>query len=173
VTSAYVAAWSYPRDDPAAAARCSDECAATVEQLQSQPPAVLAWALQALLWASLDAGRLDMARQAADDALAAATSANLSFAESRMALNRARIALAADDLDRAWQDAERAAVVSRRTGEPFVASVATQLLADVAERRGDRDRARDLLLSVFDEVAESHPPAALAALQERIAALSR
>jgi hypothetical protein len=86
-----------------------------------------------------------------------------------MALNRARIEFAADHLDDAWEFAERAVVAARRTGETFVVAAAVQLLADVAGRRGDRDLARDLLMSVLGAVAETQPPAALAALRERIA----
>jgi len=172
VTEAYVAAWSYPQGDQQAAADCGKQCAAIIEQLRSYPPAVRSWALQPLLWAHLDAGHLDEARRAADEGLDTAAAAGLSFAESRMALNRARIALAQNELDEAWRDAEHAAVVARRTGEPFVVSVATQLLADVSERRGEPERARDLLLSVLDDVAESQPSAAVAALRERIAVLN-
>jgi hypothetical protein len=164
-------AWSYPPGDAEAAARSIPRCAELTDQLREQAPGVLALGLQPLLWTCLDAGRLDEARRAADDGLAAAATAGLTVAESRMALNRARIALAADDLDQAWRDAEHAVVVSRRTGEPFVTSVATVALADVAERRGEPERARDLLLSVLDDVAASQPQAAHVALRERIAAL--
>lgn len=171
VTQSYVAAWSYPAGDPAAAAICAERCAQLVEAVQADPPAVRAWALQPVLWAWLDAGRFDAARDVADAGLAAAAEANLSFAESRMALNRARIALADTDLDAAWRDAEHAALVSRRTGDRFVTGVAAQLLADVALRRGEVERARDLLLSALDDVADSQPPAALTALRDRLATL--
>jgi hypothetical protein len=77
--------------------------------------------------------------------------------------------LAADELDDAWTYAERSILAARRTGEAFVASTATQLLADVADRRGDPELARDLLVSILDAVAESQPPSALAAIRERIA----
>jgi predicted ATPase len=172
LVEAYVAAWSYPPGDQAAAAACIDRCVTLADELRGQPAGVQAWASQPVLWACLDAGRLADARRAADEGIAAAAAANLSVAESRMALNRARIALAAGDLDLAWHDAEHAITVSRRTGERFVTSIATQALADVAERRGDPGLARDLLFSVLDDVAESQPPAALQALKQRIAALA-
>jgi hypothetical protein len=120
------------------------------------------------VWVTLDAGRVDEARAAADEAMTAAVAAQFSIGESRMALNRARIAMVGDELDDAWSYAERSIVAARRTGETFVASTATQLLADIAERRGDRELARDLLVSILDAVAEFQPPSALTALRERI-----
>ena len=168
VTDAYTTAWSYPAGDAEAAAACVDRCRATVDLVASFGPGVTAWCLQPLIWVNLDAGRLEDARTAADAGLAAASAARLSIGESRMALNRGRIALAENDLDGAWAFAERAIVAARRTGETFVASTATQLLADVADRRGERALARDLLVSVLDAVAESQPPAAAAALRKRI-----
>ena len=169
VTQAYTTAWSYPPGDAAAAAACIEPCRAAVEAVRPYGPGATAWCLQPLVWVTLDAGRLDEARAAADEAIDAAAAAQFSIAESRMTLNRARIALAADELDDAWSYAERSIVAARRTGEVFVASTATQLLADVAERRGDRELARDLLVSILDAVAESQPPSALAVVRERIA----
>jgi hypothetical protein len=170
VVQAYTTAWSYPPGDRVAAAACIAPCRAAVDAVRGFGPGPTAWCLQPLVWVTLDAGRLDEARPAADEALTAAVAADFSIGESRMALNRARIALAADELDDAWSYAERSILAARRTGEAFVVSAATQLLADVADRRGDRELARDLLVSILDAVAESQPPSALAALRERIAA---
>jgi hypothetical protein len=169
VAEAYTTAWSYPPGDSSGAAACIEPCRTTVDAVRGYGPGPTTWCLQPLVWVTLDAGRLDEARAAADEALAATVAADFSIGESRMALNRARIALAEDELDDAWSYAERSIVAARRTGELFVASAATQLLADVAERRGDHELARDLLVSILEAVAESQPPSALASLRARIA----
>ena len=168
-TLAYTIAWSYPPADAAAAAACVEPVRAVVEQVRRYGVGVVIWCLQPLIWVNLDAGNIADARSAADEGLAAAMASGLSLRVSRMALNRARIALAESDLDAAWRYAEQSAAAARSTGETFVLNVATQLLADVAEQRGGKGLARDLLVSILDLVEESQPPAAAEALRQRIA----
>jgi hypothetical protein len=169
LTDAYTTAWSYPPGEAAGAAACIPRCRATVEEVREYGPVITSWALQPLIWVNLDAGRLEDARAAADEGLTGAETTGMSIRESRMALNRARIAVAESDFDAAWRFGEQAAAAARRTGETFVLSAATQILADVAVARGDTTLARDLLVSILDLVVESQPPAAVAEFRERIA----
>jgi predicted ATPase/class 3 adenylate cyclase len=168
LADAYCAAWSYLPGDATAAAQAVPACEQAVEAVRGYGPATLTATLQPLLWVNLDAGNVDAARQVADEGLAAATEAGLSHFESRMALNRARIALACDDLDSAWRYAERAVTLSRATGETFVVTAATQLLSQVAESRGEFSTARDLLASIFDDVADSQSADEVAAFRARL-----
>jgi predicted ATPase/class 3 adenylate cyclase len=170
VAESYTTAWSYPRGDRPAAAVAATQCERTAEAARHYGSAIWQWCLQPVIWTNLDAGRLDAAQSAADQALAAAT--GMSFRESRAALNSARIAMAADKVDDAWTFGEQATVAARRTGEFFVANAAVQLMADVAERRGDRALARDLLLSIVDVVMERQSTDDARDLTQRIASLS-
>jgi hypothetical protein len=158
MTEAYVAAWSYESGDVAGAVAAIPACEQAVAELRAQAPQALSLVLQPLVWVNLDAGRLDAAREAADQGLGAATASGATFVESRMALNRARVDVAAGDSEAAWVHAERAATAARSTGETFVAIVATRLLAQVAEGRGEYATARDLLASVIDAVADTQSP---------------
>ena len=169
VAEGYTTAWSYPRDDRSAAMSAAARCEGIAEAARQHGSAIWQWCLQPVIWTNLDAGKLDAARAAADQALAVST--GMSFRESRAALNRARIALAADQLDDAWVFAEQATSAARRTGEFFVANAAIQLMADVAERRDDRALARDLLLSIVDLVTERHSTEDARALAQRITSL--
>lgn len=172
VVHAYCTAWSYPAGDRAAAQAAIAACEHDVEQVRGYPPTLLGFALQPLIWVNLDAGHVDEALRHADDAMTAAAAGGLSLLESRIAVNRARISLAGGDLDEAWQDAERSARVARSTGETFVVVVATRLLADVAEARGDYTLARDLLVSVIDAAAETQRGESVAQLREALARCS-
>jgi predicted ATPase/class 3 adenylate cyclase len=169
---AYTIAWSYPSGGAEAAALCIEPIRAVIDDVRKYGPGVVTWCLQPLIWVNLDAGNLAEARAAADEGLSNAVASGLSLRVSRMALNRARISMAEGDLDSGWRFAEQSAAAARSTGETFVVSVATQLLADVAEQRGDRALARDLLVSILDLVEESQPPAAVEKLRERIATYS-
>jgi hypothetical protein len=169
---AHASAWSYPSGDADGAAAAVPVCEALAEASSPFGPGAVGWALQTVFWTNLDAGRLDRARAAADAALAAAAEADLSILASRMAVNRARMAIVEGDLDGAWSHAENAVRVARASGETFVAAVATQLMADVAARRGDVSVARDLLASVIDDVAESMTQRDADAIVGRIAELA-
>jgi hypothetical protein len=125
-----------------------------------------------LFWTNLDAGRTDAARAAADAAVAAAKDADLSILESRMAVNRARMALVEGDHDAAWGHAEHAVRVARSSGETFVVAAATRLMAESAAARGETALARDLLASIIDAVAESMTQADADEVVARIAELS-
>lgn len=165
VGTAYAAAWSYPAGDRAAAAVAVETCRSMLAAAAGAPPGIRSWLLQPLMWVHLDAGDLQAARATADEAVAVAEQAGLSHGESRMTLNRARIELQLDELDDAWADADRAARVARGTGETFVAAAAVRVLAQVAERRDDRQLARDLLASILDNVTDTHAPAEIAAIR--------
>ncbi|HET7311245.1 MAG TPA: adenylate/guanylate cyclase domain-containing protein [Mycobacteriales bacterium] len=169
---AYTIAWSYPPGDAEAAAACIEPIRAVIDDVRKYGVGVVTWCLQPLIWVNLDAGKLADARAAADEGLSNALASGLSLRVSRMALNRARISMAEEDLDGAWRYAEQSATAARSTGETFVVSVATQLLADVADRRGDHALARDLLVSILDLVEDSQPLAAVEKLRERIATYS-
>lgn len=170
VASSYATAWSYMSEDRSAASAAARTCERIAQEAQLYGSGIWQWCLQPVIWANLDAGELGAAQAAADQALA--VSAGLSFRESRAALNRARVALAADNLDDAWAFAERATSAARRTGEFFVANAAIRLMADVAERRNDRALARDLLLSIVDLVTERQSTEDATALRERISSLA-
>jgi hypothetical protein len=86
-----------------------------------------------------------------------------------MAVNLARIAIASGDNETAWRHAERAVEVARGTGDTFVVIVGTQLLAQLAESRGDVRSARDLLASVLDAVAETQTTDELATVRGHVA----
>ncbi len=168
---AHAAAWSYPPGDLAGARQAIPQCEQLVEESKRYGPGAAGWALQTLFWTNLDAGNTDRARDAADQALAAAGEARLSILESRMAFNRARIAAVQGDYDSAWENAEHAVRVARATGEAFVVAAATQVLADVALARDDLALARDLLASTIDAVAESMTQADVDAVLVRLAGL--
>jgi ATP/maltotriose-dependent transcriptional regulator MalT len=118
--------------------------------------------IQPLIWVCLDAGRLDEARDCADEALEAATTSGVSFMESRMALNRARVDLAAGNLTDAAEFATRAITVARSTDDTFVTTTAVRFLAQIEEREGRYETARDLIASVLDDVAETQSAEQLA-----------
>jgi tetratricopeptide (TPR) repeat protein len=169
---AHAAAWSYAPGDKAGAAAVIPVCEQLVEEAREFGPGAVAWSLQPLFWANLDAGRTEPARAAAEAALAAAIDARLSILESRMAFNRARAAEAQGSHDEAWHYAEHAVRVARATGETFVVAAATQLMADVAVSRDDAALARDLLASIIDAVAESMTQAAADEVVAKMAALA-
>jgi hypothetical protein len=164
-----VAAWSYASGDPAAAARAIPVCERAVEAARHFAPAVLAFTMQPLMWANMDAGFVGAARQCGEEALALTGAAGLSIGESRLAVNLARIAIESGDNATAWRYAERAVEVARGTSDTFVVIVGTQLLAQLAEARGDLRSARDLLVSVFDSVSETQTVEQLGELRRDIA----
>ncbi|HEU5035031.1 MAG TPA: adenylate/guanylate cyclase domain-containing protein [Mycobacteriales bacterium] len=169
VAEAAVAAWSYPPGDRDAAERAIAVCERTLAQAGGSTHLSLL-ILQPLIWVNLDAGHLEAGRRWADEGVAiAVAAADGGLFESRMTLNRARIAQAMGDLDAAWVDAERSMRTARATGEPFVANAAARLLAQVADARGEYDRARDVLASVLDTLADFAPAAEVAAVHEQLA----
>jgi predicted ATPase/class 3 adenylate cyclase len=167
---AYVAAWSYTPGDASGAAAAVPECERAVEVARAGTPGILAWVLQTLLWTNLDAGNLDAARIAGEESAKIFHDAGLSFGESRMELNLARVARAADDTDRAWNHASAAVELARSTGDTFVVLVGMRFLADVAVDRGDPDTARDLLYSALD-IADRDAREQVESIKEQIASL--
>jgi predicted ATPase len=167
VADACVAAWSYPPGDRDAARHAIAVCeCAYAETGDSRHLSLLV--LQPLIWTNLDAGDLDAARRWADEGLAIAAAAPAGLFESRMALNRSRVAQAMGDLEMAWVAAEQAMSTARAQGEPFVANAAARLLAQIAESRGEFDRARDLLASVLDTLADFAPADEVAAVHDQL-----
>jgi predicted ATPase/class 3 adenylate cyclase len=153
-TRSALAAWSYSPGDAAGAEAAIAGCRAALEAGRDFPAGIQTVLLQSLVWVSLDSGRLDEARTAAEAALASATAAG-SFMEGRMALNVARVDLAAGRIADAEAFAGRAVSVARATGDTFVATVATRLMARIAEDEGRFETARDLLAGILDEVAQT------------------
>lgn len=164
----YLAAFSIVAGDPASATRALDACRAVVAAARSTSARapVLAMTLQALTWAHMEAGDLDAARAAAGEALTLMESSGLSVWQSRIGANLAHAAIRADDLDAAWRHAERALEAAGRTSDTWVVITVTQLLSQIAARRGDLRSARDLLLSLLDSVADAE---ALAGVHRDIA----
>ena len=160
-TRAYLAAWGYPSGDVAGAEAAIPQCRRVLDQLRPDGPCVLGLVLQALVWVHLDAGQLEAARSYADEGLVAAAACGTTYMESRMALNRARVDLAAGRKDEARQYAERASSIARLTGDAFVATVAVRMLASIAEGEGRFATARDLVAGIIDGVAETQVPGAL------------
>jgi tetratricopeptide (TPR) repeat protein len=128
--------------------------------------------LQALSWAQLEEGDLRAARAAAVEAVALARKAGLSINESRLSLSIAMVDLAAGDYDRAWEHAQDAVDAARRTGDRHLLILGTSRLAEVAARRSELGRARDLLLSVLDHVVELQTDDGLGEFYDTLAALS-
>jgi hypothetical protein len=125
--------------------------------------------MQPLMWANLDAGFVSAAQRSGEEALALTSAAGLSMGESRIAVTLARIGLESGDKASAWRYAERAVEVARGTSDTFVVIVGTQLLAQLAEARGDLRSARDLLVSVLGSVSETQTVEQLAELRRDIA----
>jgi hypothetical protein len=138
------------------------ECLAAVASGADLPLGARPMLLQPLIWVYFDSGQLDSARITVDEALTAAVTSGVSFMESRMALNRARVDFAAGDPTSAAKYASRAVTVARSTGDTFVATTAIRLMARIEEDLGHYAMARDLLASVLDDVAETQSPTLLA-----------
>ena len=173
---AYLAAWSYPAGDPAAAAAAIPECQRAVESGRGLPIGVQPLILQAMVWVYLDSGQLAEARAVADEAIAAAQAEGVAYMESRLCLHRARVDLADGRTEDARAYAGRSVTVSRATGDTFVATVATRLLAELEEGEGRYDSARDLIASILDDVEQTQSGEQLARVRaelERCAALAR
>ena len=169
LADAYAAAWSYASGDPVAAARAIPACERAVEAARQFAPAVVALTMQPLMWANVDAGFVGAARRCGEEALALTSAAGLSIGESRVAVNLARIAIESGDNATAWRYAERAVEVARGTSDTFVVIVGTQLLARLAEGRGDPRSARDLLASVLEAVSETQTVEQLVELRRDVA----
>jgi hypothetical protein len=86
-----------------------------------------------------------------------------------VAVSLARIAIESGDNATAWRYAERAVEVARGTSDTFVVIVGTQLLARLAEGRGDPRSARDLLASVLEAVSETQTVEQLVQLRRDVA----
>ena len=165
----YLAAMSIVAGDAASAGRAVAACQAAVDAARRSRPPVLAMTLQSLSWACMEVGDLDAARDAAEEAEALMSVAGLSVWQSRIGANRAHVAIRAGDLDAAWRFAERAAEAARRTSDTWMVIVVTQLLSQIAARRGDLRSARDLSLSLLDAVAEVESDPVLAGVHRDIA----
>ena len=125
--------------------------------------------LQALTWACMEAGDLDAAREAAQEALALMRDAGLSAWQSRIGANLAHVAIRAGDLDAAWRHAEQAVAAARATSDTWVLIAVTQLLSGIAAQRDDLRSARDLSLSLLDAVTEVGSDSALASVHADVA----
>ena len=165
----YLAAYSIVAGDAASVGRAVAACQAAVDAARDERPPVLAMTLQALTWALMEAGDLDAARAAAEEAVTLMSAAGISAFESRIGANLAHVALRAGDLDAAWRHAERAAEVARATSDTWMVIAVTRLLSQIAARRGDLRSARDLSLSLLDAVAEVESDPALAGVHRDIA----
>lgn len=165
----YLAAMSIAAGDAASAERAVATCRAAVDATRGAASTVRAMALQSLTWACMEAGELDTARDAAAEGAALMGTSGVDVWESRLCANLAHVAVRAGDLDAAWQHAERAVEVARRSSDTWVVIAVTRLLSEIAARCGDLRSARDLLVSLLDTVADAESDQVLAGVHRDIA----